>query len=196
MTWNHDIRTAPHGRYVVQQRREGVDVRVFVPERVILATKCGKVTISHYLPEEKRWMMLAKGEQPVAWQKWPEHPFNSHGSNTGELRLPENHVPAVRLDSRSGPEGSSANEGGRHAIELPESTLDTQNKVAGENFNPNDPVAATDTTGDYLRKPPAVVSGQIIREGDAPREDDHQAGEASQGGGDASSPDTVSSEAA
>jgi len=75
--WNFDIKAAPHGRYEVKQRREGVDVRVFVPERVILATKCGKVTISHYLPEEKRWMMLAKGEQPVAWQPWPTHPHSS-----------------------------------------------------------------------------------------------------------------------
>jgi hypothetical protein len=36
---------APHGRYVVKQRREGVDQRVFVPERIILTTKCGKVTL-------------------------------------------------------------------------------------------------------------------------------------------------------
>lgn len=75
MTWSTDIKTAPHGRYVVKQRREGVDQRVFVPERVILTTKCGKVTLSHYLPEEKRWLMLGHGEAPVAWMAWPE-PFN------------------------------------------------------------------------------------------------------------------------
>lgn len=55
---------------------------------------------------------------------------------------------------------------------------------------PDEPAAATDTAGDYLREPAAVVSGQIIREGDAPRETDHHAGEQSQGDGDASSPDT------
>lgn len=54
----------------------------------------------------------------------------------------------------------------------------------------DEPAAATDTAGDYLREPAAVVSGQIIREGDAPRETDHQADEQSQGDGDASSPDT------
>ena len=70
--WNTDIKAAPHGRYVVKQRREGVDQRVFVHERVILSTKCGKAILSRYVPEEKRWMMLAKGEQPVAWMPWPE----------------------------------------------------------------------------------------------------------------------------
>ena len=43
--------------------------------------------------------------------------------------------------------------------------------------------AATDTAADYLREPAAVVSGQIIREGDAPRE-------SGRFGGDASGPDT------
>ena len=47
----------------------------------------------------------------------------------------------------------------------------------------DEPVAATDTAGDYLREPVAVVSGQIIRERDAPRETDRS-------GGDASGPDT------
>jgi len=53
--------------------------------------------------------------------------------------------------------------------------------------------AATETAADYLREPAAVVSGQIIREGDAPREtgrhegdDDHRTGE------DASCPDAES----
>ena len=34
----------------------------------------------------------------------------------------------------------------------------------------NEPGAAAETTGDYLRKPMAAASGQILREGDAPRE--------------------------
>ena len=77
MDWNFDISQAPRGRYVVKARKIGKgegDQRVFVPEPVIVATKCGVVTRSHYLPEQKRWAMLAKGEQPVAWQPWPEHP--------------------------------------------------------------------------------------------------------------------------
>lgn len=77
--WNTDIKAAPHGRYEIKQRREGVDTRVFVAERVILATKCGKVTLSHYIPQEKRWLMLGKNEQPDAWMPWPEHPNSARG---------------------------------------------------------------------------------------------------------------------
>lgn len=54
--WNFDIDAAPRGK------------------RVILATKCGKVTTSRYLPKEDRWEMLAKGEQPTAWHSWPTYP--------------------------------------------------------------------------------------------------------------------------
>lgn len=56
----------------------------------------------------------------------------------------------------------------------------------------NEPAAATETAGDYLRKPVAVVPGQIVREGDAPRGTDHQASEQSPGDGGAPSPDTDS----
>ena len=77
MTWNRDISLAPRGKYVVVNRKFGktmADAQVFKPDRVILATKCGKVTLSHYLPDEKRWMMLHTNEEPVAWMAWPEHP--------------------------------------------------------------------------------------------------------------------------
>jgi hypothetical protein len=79
MSWSFDISKAPRGRYVVVNRKFGktlADAKVFKPDRVILATKCGKVTTSHYMPEEKRWEMLATGEQPVAWHPWPEHPHH------------------------------------------------------------------------------------------------------------------------
>ncbi|MER8959334.1 hypothetical protein [Mesorhizobium sp. M0701] len=79
--WNTDIKAAPHGRYVVRQHRAGIETRVFIPERVILATKCGRVTVSHYIPDETRWMMLGKNEQPVAWMSWPEHPDSALNSS-------------------------------------------------------------------------------------------------------------------
>lgn len=46
----------------------------------------------------------------------------------------------------------------------------------------NEPEAAAEVAGDYLREPVAAEQGQIIREGDAPRETDRL-------GGDASCPD-------
>lgn len=47
----------------------------------------------------------------------------------------------------------------------------------------DEPEAAAEVAGDYLREPVAAEQGQIIREGDAPRETDRL-------GGDASCPDT------
>ena len=77
MDWSFDIAAAPRGKYVVRNRKFGetsADTKVFEPDRVILATKCGTVTVSKYLPDEKRWEMLAAGEQPVAWVVFPTHP--------------------------------------------------------------------------------------------------------------------------
>lgn len=77
MIWNFDISQAPRGRYVTATRNNGKGdwtAEVFEPAEVILATKCGKVTKSRWLPEENRWLMLAAGEQPIAWQDWPTHP--------------------------------------------------------------------------------------------------------------------------
>lgn len=57
--WNYNIEMAP---------KTG---------RVIVACKCGTVTVSEWLPPNKRdrprgrWEMLATGEAPLAWQ-----PFN------------------------------------------------------------------------------------------------------------------------
>lgn len=83
--WNFDIGSAPRGKFVVKHRTAGkadFDTRQFAPDRIILATKCGKVTNSHYLPDEKRWLMLHDGEQPVAWMHrrpglaLPDHPHS------------------------------------------------------------------------------------------------------------------------
>lgn len=43
----------------------------------------------------------------------------------------------------------------------------------------NEPEAAAEVAGDYLREPVAAEQGQIIREGDAPRETDRLCGDAS-----------------
>jgi hypothetical protein len=75
--WNFDVSQAPHGHTVddfVQTAKGVRKTTRFMPVKVILATKCGKVTVSKYLPDEDRWEMLQKGEQPIAWQLWPLHP--------------------------------------------------------------------------------------------------------------------------
>jgi hypothetical protein len=75
--WNFDISQAPRGHTVddfVQTAKGVRKTTRFLPEKLIVATKCGKVTVSKYLPDEDRWEMLAKEEQPIAWQLWPTHP--------------------------------------------------------------------------------------------------------------------------
>lgn len=79
--WNFNIDEAPRGSMVQQPRTirdKETTVTAFVPDRVILATKCGKVIGSNFIPgddkREARWEFLATGEAPVAWMLWPEHP--------------------------------------------------------------------------------------------------------------------------
>lgn len=82
MTWSSDISQAPRGNMVettVQTSKGPRTTSRLVPTKVILTTKCGKVTLSQYIPDEERWLMLGKGEQPVAWQPWPE-PFSGEAA--------------------------------------------------------------------------------------------------------------------
>lgn len=72
MTWNTNIAAAPRGRYVLRAAAKGKGhVKTFEPAPIILATKCGTVTVSHYLPDAKRWEMMSAGEEPIAWAPFP-----------------------------------------------------------------------------------------------------------------------------
>lgn len=80
MNWNTDISQAPRGKTVettVMTAKGPRKISRFVPVRVILTTKCGKVVLSQYIPDDERWLMLGKGEQPEAWMPWPEPYSNS-----------------------------------------------------------------------------------------------------------------------
>lgn len=75
--WRSDFENAPRGRTIVQTRiikGEPRDIQVFVPEYVILASTCGKVIKSHWLPDPGRWEFFNKDSQPDAWMPWPDHP--------------------------------------------------------------------------------------------------------------------------
>ena len=87
--WNFDIEEAPRGRAstkTVTVKGNEVTQKVFIPSPVILATKCGKVMASEWLPQAERWHGLATGEQPVAWQPWPTHPQDNPSSPTNQGR--------------------------------------------------------------------------------------------------------------
>lgn len=75
--WNFNIAEAPRGDTVTKTitvKDKEVSREVFVAAPIILATKCGQVMASEWLPKAERWHGLATGEQPVAWWPWPTHP--------------------------------------------------------------------------------------------------------------------------
>ncbi|RVQ10031.1 hypothetical protein [Sinorhizobium meliloti] len=78
MGWNFDISAAPRGRTitVTETDKDGKlrERQEFRHDHVILASKCGKVSRSYWIPDEQRWCMFSKNEEPKAWQHWPEWP--------------------------------------------------------------------------------------------------------------------------
>ncbi len=81
--WNFDISKAPRGSYSMQEfpvkgkihKRE-----VFIHDTIIVATKCGMVMTSRWLPDKKdstkgRWLGLHSKGEPVAWQPFEKHPY-------------------------------------------------------------------------------------------------------------------------
>lgn len=93
ISWSTDIRTAPHGRY----------------------EKCGKVLQSYYVPDEKRWMFLHHGEQPVAWMPWPE-PYSKSPSQAAVVTDDHLREPVAAASGRiireSGDAPQEASDGG------------------------------------------------------------------------------------
>lgn len=75
MAWSTDISKAPRGYYDIQFRKvkdgKTADHHVFRPEYIWLASRCGIVTLSSYIPDQKRWEFFTKNQQPIAW-----HPFD------------------------------------------------------------------------------------------------------------------------
>ncbi|NTF67939.1 hypothetical protein [Rhizobium rhizogenes] len=98
MSWNHDISQAPRGHMITVMRntktKDGifrVPVEEFEPDILWLATICGKVIRSYWVPANGRhdgyWPGFAQkdGTPPVAWQPYviPTHP--NHQSDSGAL---------------------------------------------------------------------------------------------------------------
>ena len=84
MTWNFDMTACPIGKEVTATRlvadknsASGKTVRDFKEyqrDDVILASKCGKVIKSYWIPDEKRFAGFQPNEEIVAWMAWPSHP--------------------------------------------------------------------------------------------------------------------------
>lgn len=85
MSWNFDIGAAPRGRNITVKRTvkgEDKEFVEFVPEHVWLASACGKVIKSAWVPANKfhngYWPGFAQNgvTPPIAWQPFvvPSHP--------------------------------------------------------------------------------------------------------------------------
>ena len=75
--WRYDFENAPRGEHVtsmVKSKDGERKVTHFEPTPVILASRCGKVIKSRWMPEPGRWEFFNKGEPVIAWQPWPTHP--------------------------------------------------------------------------------------------------------------------------
>jgi hypothetical protein len=80
--WNYDMAECPKGCFVTVTKKVGKNITSYQEwqrQVVILASKCGKVTTSEWLPETDkrkvgRWNMFSPGEEPLAWMPWPTHP--------------------------------------------------------------------------------------------------------------------------
>jgi hypothetical protein len=77
MVWNDDISQAPKGYYEDVVRNRG-NVAIMstrhVKELIIAAGNEGVVTLSWWMPEEKRWSMFTKDVPPNKWMHFPDHP--------------------------------------------------------------------------------------------------------------------------
>ena len=86
VSWSTDIAAAPRGRRVKVSKVINGKTHTSVSierEPVWLATKCGRVVLSHWLwPRQDgetmtkaRWIMLGMDEQPLAWRPFIEGEF-------------------------------------------------------------------------------------------------------------------------
>lgn len=104
MTWDTNISRAPHGRYRIVSKKTvkggTSDTRLFERQVIWTASKCGKVTRSYYIPDQKRWCMYAAGEEPVAWLAHVEardaYEVEENGKTVTRYRCPLAHPYASR----------------------------------------------------------------------------------------------------
>lgn len=86
--WNYDMSAAPRGEWTETVEKGGRSgerhVRRYSAPRVIIASRCGKVITSRWLPPDEkekrpvgRWEFFTADSDPLAWQPYPTHPQES-----------------------------------------------------------------------------------------------------------------------
>lgn len=88
MTWNTDISAAPRGKTVTRtvKTKDGIkEVTEVIPERVWLASACGKVIPTYWVESRKNWAGF-QDTPPIAWYPYfvPVHPFQESPRKAAE----------------------------------------------------------------------------------------------------------------
>lgn len=89
--WNHDMGKAPRGRYRLIPSGKGTGTpKVFEPQRIVVAGRCGTVTISYWIDADKRWNMFTAETPPIAWMEYagPRQYVDAKGKTRSALDLP------------------------------------------------------------------------------------------------------------
>jgi hypothetical protein len=90
--WNFDLSAAPKGEWTETVEKGGRSgerlTRRYSAPRVIIASKCGKVITTRWLPPDEkekrpngRWEFFNADEEIAAWQAYPVHPHEMKDEN-------------------------------------------------------------------------------------------------------------------
>jgi len=89
--WNLDMTKAPRGRYRVVPSGDGKATRrVFEPAKIIVAGRCGTVTVAHWMDDQKCWNMFTAEVPPIAWMPFdgPRQVVDAKGKARNVIDLP------------------------------------------------------------------------------------------------------------
>lgn len=82
MDWSFDMSKAPRGKYRVipsGPNAKGAR-RVFERAEIIAASACGIVTVSYFIPEERRFNMFTADSGPIAWMPYDGRKMTGKGA--------------------------------------------------------------------------------------------------------------------
>ena len=71
--WNHDMSTAPRGKFRLQPTGKGNGTRkVLERAEIVAAGACGVVAVTYWIDAERRFSMFTSEAPPIAWMEKPD----------------------------------------------------------------------------------------------------------------------------